>query len=77
MSALRLAITGATGMVGTHVTRRATAAGYQVRALVRKGDHSQHLRELGADVVEWDLLKPETFPAASETPDSIVRLNRA
>ena len=72
MPALRLAITGATGMVGTHVARRATAAGYQVRALVRRDDACQHLRDLGAEVVRWDLLEPDTFSAAVADQQVIV-----
>lgn len=72
MPATRLAITGANGMVGTHVTRRAVQAGYQVRALVRAEDDRGELSQLGVEIVEWDLLEEDSFPAAVADQEVIV-----
>jgi nucleoside-diphosphate-sugar epimerase len=64
MATTRLAVTGATGMVGMHVTRRAVEAGYQVRALVRYGENATSLQGQDVELVHWDLLEPESFSSA-------------
>lgn len=64
MSKGRILVTGATGMVGSHVCRRALDAGYSVRALVRRGADRSLLNGLDIEYVEGDLSEPECFPAA-------------
>lgn len=68
----RLLVTGATGMVGSLVARRAVEAGYRVRALVRAKADRSLLKGLDIEYVEGDLSQPETFPAAVADVDVVV-----
>ena len=56
MPSERMLITGATGMVGSFVARRAVERGYQVRVLVRRGANREMLEGL-------DLVAREIRPA--------------
>ncbi len=60
----RLLVTGATGLVGSHVAEWAVSAGIPVRALVRAGTDAQWLTERGVELVAGDLSLPESLPAA-------------
>ena len=68
----RMLVTGATGMVGSLVARRAVEAGYRVRALVRSGADRSLLEGLEIEYVEGDLSRPESFPAAVADVDVVV-----
>lgn len=48
-------VTGATGFVGSHVTRQLLAAGHSVRVLVRRASNQQALEGLGVERAEGDL----------------------
>jgi 2-alkyl-3-oxoalkanoate reductase len=60
----RLLITGATGLVGSHVARRAVAEGIPTRALVRQGAETRLLDEWGVELVRGDLSEPDTLATA-------------
>jgi 2-alkyl-3-oxoalkanoate reductase len=60
----QLLVTGATGLVGSHVAEWAAASGIPVRALVRTETDSRFLAERGVEVVDGDLTRPETLRAA-------------
>ena len=55
-------VAGATGALGTRVCELLLARGGRVRALVRPGSDAAHLE--GVELVEGDLERPETLPAA-------------
>jgi uncharacterized protein YbjT (DUF2867 family) len=64
-------VTGASGFVGRHVLRRlAGVAGNGVRAMVR--DMRAYEPPAGIDVVEADLTRPDTLPAAVDGADIII-----
>ncbi len=72
MSQGRLLITGATGMVGELLTKRALEEGYSVRAMVRPTSNRDVLDGLGVEQIEADLADPETLPAAMQGVDFVV-----
>ena len=62
----RLFLTGATGLVGSHVAELWVERGWTVRCLVRPGSDTRHLEELGCELVIGDLTRPETFRGAAD-----------
>lgn len=50
-----LLVTGATGLVGSHVAEQARQKGLNVRALVRRGTKTDLLKSWGVQIVEGDL----------------------
>ncbi len=61
MSAKLTAVTGATGLLGSHLTERLLARGDRVRALVRPRSNTDWLRDRGVELVVGDLGVPETL----------------
>ncbi len=58
-------VTGATGLNGGALVRRLSARGVPVRALVRSATRAEALSSLpNVEVVEGDMARPETLPAA-------------
>lgn len=71
MSRLAL-VTGATGLVGSHVVERLVAEGWTVRGLVRDPRSAAWVRELGvAELVTGDVLDRAAFAAAARGCDVI------
>ncbi len=52
-------VTGATGLLGSHIAEQLVARGERVRALVRPASDMAFLRRLGAEVVRGDLRDPD------------------
>lgn len=57
-------VTGATGLVGSHVAESLVAAGRDVRALVRPASEVAHLRALGVELAWGDLCEPAGLEGA-------------
>jgi 2-alkyl-3-oxoalkanoate reductase len=57
-------VTGATGLLGSHVAEQLAGRGERVRALVRPGSDTAFLRRLGVELVTGDLGDPATLPPA-------------
>lgn len=55
---MRLAITGAAGLIGAHVARAAIEEGHDTTAIVRAADRAQALDGVAARVVAADMLGP-------------------
>ena len=64
-------VTGATGFVGSAVARQLLARGDAVRVLSRAESDQTNIRDLDVEVVEGDLLKPETLRDAVEGCDGV------
>lgn len=60
----RVLVTGATGLLGSHLAERLTRRGDRVRALVRPGSPTGFLDTLDVDVVRGDLTDPAACAAA-------------
>lgn len=63
--ASQVLITGATGFVGGAVLERLLEEGRRVRALTRTEAGAARLRELGAEPVRGDILRPDTLTGAA------------
>lgn len=61
---MTILVTGATGFVGSAVLRRLIERGQSVRALVRPSSDRRNLEGLDVELVEGDLLNPETLKPA-------------
>ena len=64
-------VTGATGFVGSAVARQLLARGDAVRVLSRAKSDQTNIRDLDVEVVEGDLLNPETLRDAVEGCDGV------
>lgn len=62
-------VTGATGLVGSHIVERLLSDGWSVRALARRP--SSELASQGVDVVQGDVLDAESFANAARTCEVI------
>ncbi len=60
----KVLVTGATGLLGSHLADRMVARGNRVRALVRPGSPTQFLDELGVEIVRGDLTDKAACKAA-------------
>ena len=59
-------ITGATGLLGSHIAEKLLAAGEPVRVLVRPGSDTGFLDELGVEKAVGDVTDPASLPAAMQ-----------
>jgi nucleoside-diphosphate-sugar epimerase len=59
-------VTGATGMLGSHIAERLVARGRRVRALVRHGSDNRFLDSLGVETLRGDLTDPTACVRAVE-----------
>ena len=57
-------ITGATGLVGSHIAEALAERGERTRALVRPGSNANFLRSLGTELVFGTLQEPESLRRA-------------
>ena len=57
-------VTGATGMLGSHIAERLVSRGRRVRALVRPGSDTRFLERLGVELVRGDLVDPDSCDRA-------------
>ena len=64
-------VTGATGMLGSHIAERLVARGRRVRALVRAASETRFLRGLGVDLVEGDLSDRDSCARAVDGVDRV------
>lgn len=60
----RVLVTGATGLIGSHLTLDLLNQGCTVRAMVRNPEKAQLLAQKGAEIVYGEMTKPETLEAA-------------
>src|SRR6516165_2363994 len=64
---MRIAVIGATGVVGRHVVPRLREHGHEVRAVVRAETDAGALRRLGIDAVQGDMTQSRPDAATSRS----------
>jgi nucleoside-diphosphate-sugar epimerase len=69
---MKILVTGATGKVGSRLAQRLAQRGDHVRALVRQLTRAADLREAGVELVEGDLLAPDSLAVAVRGVDAVV-----
>ncbi len=69
---MRIAVTGATGFIGSHLAETLTARGHEVTCLARGPERLRWIKNLPVRVVYGDVSKPGTLPALVEGQDVIV-----
>jgi len=69
---VRIAITGATGFLGSWVTLKAIEAGHEVIALGRNPEKGRRLTELGATFMEADLQDAAALTQAFHCADAVI-----
>lgn len=62
----RILVTGATGLVGSHVAQQAHERGYRVRALCRPRSQTTFLQQCGVELVTGDLDDTESLRQACD-----------
>jgi nucleoside-diphosphate-sugar epimerase len=67
----RNVVTGATGLLGSHLVGQLVERGERVRAVVRPGSDVALLRRLGVELVEGDLGDPASLPPAFDGADVV------
>lgn len=65
-------VTGATGLLGSHVVDLLVERGEQVRALAQPGENAQRLTELGVDVRRGDLGDRKSLEAATRGVERVL-----
>jgi len=64
-------ITGATGLLGSHIAEQLTAAGQPVRALVRPTSDTSFLDTLGVEKANGDITDPASLSEAFQGVDTV------
>jgi uncharacterized protein YbjT (DUF2867 family) len=67
-------VTGGTGFVGSHLIRKMRQEGIPVRAVVRKPEKAQALRDLGVEVVPGDVSDKASLEKAVPGVERVVHL---
>jgi nucleoside-diphosphate-sugar epimerase len=71
---MKALVTGASGFIGRHLVERLTAAGDDVRALVRGSSRVGHLQEQGVRLISGDVTERDSLRAATRGVDVVYHL---
>ncbi|WNQ10322.1 NAD(P)-dependent oxidoreductase [Paenibacillus aurantius] len=71
---MKILVTGATGRVGSRLVPRLLQRGYSVGVLVRQPSQAQALKDQGAEMIEGDLLQPDSLSHAVLNRDAVIHL---
>lgn len=69
---MHILIVGATGVLGKETTHQLLVAGHKVRAMTRDLQKGAALREMGAEVVQGDLIAPASLIRACQGVDAVL-----
>jgi nucleoside-diphosphate-sugar epimerase len=71
---MKTLVTGATGFIGSVLTRELIRQGHQVRAFVLPGENTSALEDLGIETRRGDLTKAETVKGICDGIDTVFHL---
>ncbi|AWP27733.1 NAD-dependent epimerase/dehydratase [Paenibacillus vortex V453] len=71
---MNIFVTGATGKVGSRFVPRMLQRGHQVKLLVRNAAKADWLYQQGAELLEGDLLQPESYVDDLQGTDVVIHL---
>lgn len=74
---MKILITGAAGDIGLRVASALLESGHQVKALVRRVEGAEWLREAGAEIHIGDVTKPETLKGICDDMDFVYHFSAA
>ncbi|MGQ9631173.1 MAG: NAD-dependent epimerase/dehydratase family protein [bacterium] len=74
MNANKVLITGATGYIGSRLSKALLGEGCKVRCFVRDGEKAKPLREMGAEIVEGDIADEHSLQGIADGIDVIYHL---
>lgn len=69
---MKVLVVGATGFMGRESVRQLLQAGMQVRAMTRTPEKAADLKQLGAEVVQGDLIDPASLEKACQDMEAVV-----
>ena len=69
---MRIFVTGATGFIGSRVTRELLAAGHEVLGLTRSEDGAKALEAAGAQACRGDLNEPDSLKDGAGRTDAVI-----
>ena len=67
----KILVIGASGFVGSYLTRQLLAEGYMVRCLARNPDKVKDLGDSGCEIVKGDITDPSSVQRALESMDAV------
>ncbi len=70
----KVLVTGATGFIGNHVTRMCLEQGDEVRCMVMPGENRSPLDGLDVEIVEGNLLDPDSLRKAAQGVERLYHL---
>lgn len=71
---MKCLVTGATGFTGGHLALKLARDGHEVRALVRRGSRTEHLRAAGIQLVEGELTSATDVESAAAGCEKIFHI---
>ena len=69
---MQVLIIGGTGTLGRQIVKTAIDAGYQVRCMARTPRKAAFLQEWGCEIIQGDLLEPESLEYALQGIDVVI-----
>ena len=71
---MNILVTGSTGFIGFHLTKKLVNKGHKIRCLIRNNQHNQELKKLGVEIFLADIEKKDTLIGAMKGIDTVYHL---